>query len=188
MFIALALLHCKSYLLHRQKRKMLSSVHRGVFRTKLNICDSVFLQKKFMAYWCWLFLHKSSLVDVLLVSKYASGFRNSHPCSVEKAVLKHDFANFLAFELNTSISLYYLSVFSLNVGKKLKKKLWLILFFVAVATYCSYEKVHWMMDTAIMLHVFDRCTFKIKSNRKTFLIFKNGTRTPKPLFLIKLHC
>ena len=74
-----------------------------------------------MTYRHWLFLQKSSLVDVWLVSKYAFGFRNSHRCSVEKVFLKH-FANYSAFELKTSISLYqYLSVFSLNVGKKMKK-------------------------------------------------------------------
>ena len=38
-------------------------------------------------------MQKSSLVDVCLVSKYASGFRDSHRYSAEKAVLKKNFRN-----------------------------------------------------------------------------------------------
>ena len=64
------------------------------------------------------------------------------------------------------ISLYqYLFVFSLNAGRKLKKnKLWLLPFFMAVATYFRYEKVHRTMHTTIVLYLFNICAFKIKSN------------------------
>ena len=67
--------------------------------------------------------------------------------------------------------------------KKLKKKLWLLLFFMVVTTYYYHEKVHRTMCTTIVLYLFNICTFKIKKN--IFKIFKNGTKTPKPFFLIK---
>ena len=116
---------------------MLRYVHRGVFRTQSNICDSVFCENSLRLISADFFLKKSSLTDVWLVSKYACGFRNSHRHPVEKSVLKNfiiftgkhlRWLEFLfnkvadllpVFGLNTSISLYqYLSVFSLNTGKR----------------------------------------------------------------------
>ena len=39
--------------------------------------------------------------------------------------------------------------------KKLKKKLWLLSFFMAVASYCYYEKVCRTMCTTITLYLFN---------------------------------
>ena len=46
---------------------------RGVFRTHLNIYDGVFLRKKLTAKSHYLFLQKSSIIDLRLGCKYASG-------------------------------------------------------------------------------------------------------------------
>ena len=76
-------------------------------------------------------MQKSSLVDVWLVSKYASGFRNSRQCSVEKAVLKHS-AIFTGKHLCWSLFLTNLQAFfphsdwiwvSLHIQSKCRKKL-----------------------------------------------------------------
>ena len=142
---------------------MLRYVHRGVFRTQSNICDSVFCENSLRLISADFFLKKNSLTDVWLVSKYACSFRNSHRHPVEKAVLKNFiiftgkhlcWLEFLfnkvagllpVFGLNTSISLYqYLSVFSLNTEKRsvnLWKRLqhifspWILLY--------SYEQLFW---------------------------------------------
>ena len=144
-----------------------------------------------------MFLQKSSLVDVWLVSKYASGFRNSHRCSVEKAVLKH----FAIFTGNTCVGVSfqqscksssririeceYLSVFTLNARKQLNKKLWLLSFFMAVATYCYYEKVRRMMCTTIVLYLFNIYiyTFKMKSNWKHFKSLRMAPKHQNLYFL-----
>ena len=59
--------------------------------------------------------------------------------------------------------------------KKIEKKLWLILFFMLVATYHFYEKAHRKMCTTIVLYFFNLHTFKTKS--KIFLIFEIDTKT-----------
>ena len=59
-----------------------------------------------------LFLQKSSLVDVCLVSKYVSGLRDSHRYSVEKAVLKI-FAIFTGKHLCQNLFLTKLQAFFL---------------------------------------------------------------------------
>ena len=134
-------------------------------------------------------MQKSSLVDVWLVSKYTSAFRNSHRCSVEKAVLKNS-AIFAGKHLCCSLFLTNLQAFfpvlSLNVEKKWKKKKKKNVA-PSVLYGCGYLlllwKVHRKVCTTIVLYLFNICTFKTKN--KTFLIFKIGTKTPKPLFLIK---
>ena len=127
-------------------------------------------------------MQKSSFVDVCLVSKYASGFRNSHQCSVEKAVLKN-FAILTGKHLCWSLLIKlqaisciqteyeYLSVLvSFHIQSKCrgknekKKKKWLLLLFMAVVTYFYHEKVRRTIHTTIVLHLFNICAFKIKSN------------------------
>ena len=70
-------------------------------------------------------------------------------------------------------------------GKKMKKKKKNVA--PSVLYGCGYLlllwKVHRKVCTTIVLYLFNICTFKTKN--KTFLIFKIGTKTPKPLFLIK---
>ena len=39
---------------------------------------------------------------------------------------------------------------------------------MAVATYSFYEKVRWTIRTTNILHLFNVCTFRIKSNWKLF--------------------
>ena len=133
-----------------------------------------------------MFLQKSSLVDVWLVSKYVSGFRNSHRHSVEKAALKN-FAIFTGKHLYWSLFLTKLqalfphsdwiqvslriSIFLYSVwmqGKNWKKNLQLIPFFMALATYCYYERVCRMIHTTFVLYLLNTCTFIIKSNWKHF--------------------
>ena len=131
-------------------------------------------------------MQKSSLVDVWLFSKYVSGFRNSHWCSVEKAVPKHS-AIFAGKHQCCSLFLTNLQAFfpvlSLNAEKKNEKKN----VAPSVLYGCGYLLLLWKghrkVCTKIVLYLFNICTFKIKS--KTFLIFEIGTKTPKPLFLIK---
>ena len=116
-------------------------------------------------------MQKSSFVDVFLVSKYASGFRNSHRCSVEKVVLKI-FAIFTGKHWCWSLFLTKLQVISrirteyeyLSVlvsfriqskcGEKIEKKMWLRPFFM-VATYFYYEKVSRTMRTTVVLYLFN---------------------------------
>ena len=124
-------------------------------------------------------MQKGSLLDVWLVFKCASGFRNSHWCSLEKAVLKN-FAILGGKHMRCSLILTKLQafflVFSLNAKKKLKKKkMWLLLFLMLVATYHFYEKGSRKMCTTIVSYFFNIHTFKTKS--KIFLIFEIGNKT-----------
>ena len=53
--------------------RFITILFRSVFGTQLNIYDGVFLRKHLTAFIHSLFSQKSSIVDVLLSSKYASG-------------------------------------------------------------------------------------------------------------------
>ena len=48
--------------------------------------------------------------------------------------------------------------------EKIEKKRRILQFFMAVATYFYYEKVHRTMCTAIILYLINICAFEIKSN------------------------
>ena len=112
---------------------MLSYVHRGVFKTKANICNLVFLRTAYRRY---LFLQKSSFVDVCLVSKYASGFRNSHWCSVEKVALKN-FAIFTGKHLHWSLFLTKLQAIS---RIRTEKKYLYVLVSFPIQSECGEKK------------------------------------------------
>ena len=140
---------------------MLSYVHRGVFRAQSNICGSVFFAKIVNGLQALSISAKSSLVDVWLVSKYASGSRNSHRCSVEKAFLKH-FAIFSGKHLFWSLFLTKLQAFfphsdwirvSLCIqskwGKKIEKK-------------CGYFRSLWLwLPTAVTKKCSERCALQL---------------------------
>ena len=76
--------------------------------------------------------------------------------------------------------------FNINHGYS-GKKLWLLLFFITVATYCYYEKVHRTMRTTIVLYLFNICTFKIKSNWKHFWSSRMAPKQAKLQIFIQVN-
>ena len=142
-------------------------------------------------------MQKSFLVDVWLVSKYASGFRNSHRCSVEKAVLKH-FAIFTRKHLCWSLFSIKLQAFfphsdwirvSLCIqskcGKTIEKKncgyfhsLWLWLL-TAITKRCA-ERCALQLYCTSLIYIY---TFKLKSNWKHFKSLRMAPKHQNLYFL-----
>ena len=122
-------------------------------------------------------MQKSSFVDVCLVSKYASGFRNSHWCSVEKVVLKY-FAIFTGKYLYWNLFLTklqaisrirteykYLSVLvsfriQSECGEKIEKK-----------NYGSFCSLWLYLLISIMKRYTERCALQLYC---TSLIYMNS--------------
>ena len=49
-------------------------IYRGVFRMLSNFCDGVLLQRQLKAFSCWLFLQKSSIIDIWQGLTYAFAY------------------------------------------------------------------------------------------------------------------
>ena len=134
-------------------------------------------------------MQKSYLTDIWMVSKYTSGFRNSHQCSIEKTVLKH-FANYSPFKLNTSTSPY-----SVWMQEKIEKKcgsfcsLWLWQL-IAIMKRCSeWCTLQFYCSSLIYVHSKSKVTENIfnlqewHQNTKTFISYKTfavGKKKLKP--------